>query len=485
MQSNDKIKILISTDSAILHSGLAETVRHIFIPLLKVFPNKYHIEQIGFFHHNPSAPTPWPIYQTKTKPGPQGPELDLEDKYGEQSFDAVCSKVKPDIVFGYGDMWHFNHILNSTLRNSFRLCTYYTIDGAPYFGHLEADGTTAWGKNLAKSDQIVVLSHFGKEVLKQNPELKDKDIKVRYHPLEMGRYPLRSEEQKKEIRDKILPGNMPRDAFIMGWCGRNQFRKQNYTLWETLHYLVHGDYIKCNTCERITLKEWNHTARRTKDPYKYKGQLDKLTYYNKGYNYEYCWHCKSENISSGIPRDDIYLWFHMSKDDPGYNPDLHERMWNVGERCIYTSNINNINGVTKEDLAALISVWDCMLYPSGGEGFGNPAWEAMAAGTPVVYSDYSSHAEFCQHGGLPIRVSYIPELHHGIMRSKIDIAHGVEQCLSLYDDRSLLSKLGNLGRMFAAQYDLKHLVGAWDSIFTDMMKKPLPVQGDVLYGAMV
>jgi glycosyltransferase involved in cell wall biosynthesis len=486
LMTDKKIKILICTHSAALHSGLSETTRHIFMPLLQKYPEKYDVHQLGYFHFKASEQVPWPIYATKMRDTPQGPQPDMNDRYGQLSFNEVVAKIKPDIVFGYGDMWHYEHMLASPIRNSYRMLCYYTIDGQPYFGHLDKDNNTDWGKKLQKSDELVVLSHFGKETLKRgNKELKDRDIKVMYHPLDMGRYPVLNEEQRRTVRDKILPKHISRSAFICGWLGKNQFRKQNYKLWETLHYIVHGDYIHCNNCNRETLKEYNHTARRTKDPDLYPGELDKITMYDRDYRYEECWHCKSKDITNGIPNPNFYIWFHMAKDDPGYNPDLHENMWNVKENCIYTKDISGLSGVKPKDLAMLLASWDCMYYPSGGEGFGNPPYEALAAGTPVVYSDYSSHAEFCKFGGLPVRCTYIPELNHAIQRAAVDTGHAVTQLNKLVRDPALRNNLGAKGRLHVSQYSLENMVDIWDKILTDMMDKPLPINSKTLYTTIV
>ena len=61
-----KTKILICTHSAAMHSGLSETTRHIFIPLLQKYGDKYEIHQLGYFNFGkPSEKVPWPIYTTK------------------------------------------------------------------------------------------------------------------------------------------------------------------------------------------------------------------------------------------------------------------------------------------------------------------------------------------------------------------------------------------------------------------------------------
>ena len=486
MTDKKKIKILICTHSAALHSGLSETTRHIFIPLLQKFKDKYDVHQLGYFHFKAVEPVPWPIYPTKVIQTPQGTHPDNNDRYGQLSFDEVVANVKPDIVFGYGDMWHFEHMLSSPLRNSYRLLCYYTIDGQPYFGHLHKDGSTDWGKKLLKADQTIVLSHFGKEVLTRgNQELKDSDIKVMYHPLDMNRYPVLSDKDKADIKDKILPKHISRKAFICGWLGKNQFRKQNYKLWEIAHYIIHGDYIKCNACDRVTTKEYNHSTRATKDPDKFPGELDKITMYSSEYRYEHCWHCKSKDIVVGKANPDFYMWFHMSKEDPGYNPDLHENMWNISQQCIYTKEISGLSGVKTNDLARLIGSWDCMLYPSGGEGFGNPLAECLAAGTPVVYSDYSSHSEFAKFGGLPIRCTYQPEIMHGIQRAAVDTNDAVRQMLRLIEEPELKKTLGMRGKIHMSQYAIPHMVDVWDNIFEEMIQKPLPIDNNKIYTTIV
>jgi glycosyltransferase involved in cell wall biosynthesis len=293
----------------------------------------------------------------------------------------------------------------------------------------------------------------------------------------MSRFRPLTLEQKVEGRKAMLPATINPNGFIIGWMGRNQFRKQNFKLWETMHYLVYGDYIECNSCKRVTVKEWDHSARATR-------ASDELTIYDKGYAYDSCWHCKSTDIVPGKPLDDAYMWFHMPKNDPGYNPDLHERIWNIGNRCIYTS-ANDGRGATLKQVAEIQSLWDIMYYPSGGEGFGNPPFETMANAVPIVYSDYSSHAEFCKFGGLPVRVTYQPEIHHGIMRASVDTNHAVEQILKLYRNRELAKILGARGRAYVSQYECSVMAPTWDTLFTQMMASPTPNMGSKLYSTVI
>jgi glycosyltransferase involved in cell wall biosynthesis len=461
------IKLLLSTDSPCIHTGLAETTRLVFNRLLQKFPGKYSIEQLGWYHYiQPNEQPPWPVHATRSKDG----RFLNEDKYGQQTFEGVLNKVKPDIVYTNGDMWCFEHILKSPSRNAFRLATYYTIDGQPYWGNeIEPGKSSHWGELLSKSDQVVVLTEFGEEVLRKScPEMKNKNIEIVYHPIDLERFVPLNDEERLAKREKMWAPGLSRDAFVLGWIGRNQFRKMNYKMWEVLHYLVYGDYIKCNDCDKITRKEWDHCAIKPRGS-------DRLRMYDEGYDYSYCWHCHSSDVLEGTPHDDIYLWTHMNKNDPGWNPNVNGKMWDVGHKIVYTNGLQAVKGIPPKQLAELMSTWDCMLYLSGGEGFGIPAYESLASGVPVIYTNYSSHADFCKHGGLPVRCDFIPELSFTIQRAQADTNHAIEQCLKAYHDRDLVKKLGASGRSFVESKHLDSIVDKWDGIFTKMMDKSVGI----------
>ena len=463
--TNKPIKLLISTDSPIVHTGLAETTRLVFRKLLEKYPGKYEIEQIGWFHfgnHPNQENVPWKVHPTSAKDG----KLDMSDKYGQRSFESVRGGFKPDIVYTNGDIWCFEHVLNSPTRNTFRMAAYHTIDGEPYYGrNLKKGKSSEWGEKLSKADRLVVLTETGKDVLQNScPELKKKHIDVVYHPSDIDRFTPLSLEEVSEARKKLYAPGIPTDAFIMGWIGRNQYRKQNYKLWETMHHIVHGDYIECLDCKRITRYEIDRSTGKPRA----KG---KIRLYDPDYSYDHCWHCLSENVQPGTPLDDVYLWTHMNKTDPGWAiGDLSEQ-WEVVNKIISPENITQAFGLKPEELASLIATWDCMLSLSGGEGFGIPPYEALACGVPVIYSNYSAHADFCQHGGLPVRVDLIPEINFSINRAYADVNHAIEQVLVAYRDRDALKALGMNGRNFCETKSIDFTAQQWDKIFTEMMKQ--------------
>lgn len=66
----------------------------------------------------------------------------------------------------------------------------------------------------------------------------------------------------------------------------------------------------------------------------------------------------------------------------------------VSEKVIFTGEIDD------NELAVLLNVADALVFPSMWEGFGLPAVEAMACGTPVLSSDQGSSPEIVGDGGL-------------------------------------------------------------------------------------
>ncbi len=81
----------------------------------------------------------------------------------------------------------------------------------------------------------------------------------------------------------------------------------------------------------------------------------------------------------------------------------------------------NIGYIAEEDLSAVYSLAEVFLFPSIWEGFGLPALEAMACGTPVVASNTSSPPEVVGEAGIlvdPMDTTSIAEALHKILDNK-------------------------------------------------------------------
>lgn len=88
------------------------------------------------------------------------------------------------------------------------------------------------------------------------------------------------------------------------------------------------------------------------------------------------WICASETTNSYSSPEDLVRW------KTSYN---HPR-------------IKIIPGVeTQQDLAKLISLSNCGIFPSRAEGWNLELLEMMSMGKPVITTNYSAHTEFCNN----------------------------------------------------------------------------------------
>lgn len=450
-----KLKILIQTDSSQLHTGLAETTRLIFNALLDKYGDYYELHQVALFHANPVVQARWPHYPTKMKKDAQGRNVfDENDRYGQQTSPEVISKIKPDIVFGYGDPWYVQHLATNPQIKDYSLVLYLTYDGTPY-----PPNDQSWLKNV---DKFVTLSHFSKHVIQNSmPELKNKDIEVLYSPADIERFKPASEEEKMALRQKAFPSHIPHDAFVLGWVGRNQWRKQIWKMYEVMHYITHGDYLICSSCDKITPIDWDPA-----EQISLRG-TGRVLQSPQGFEFESCIHCGSESVQKADPIEDIYLWSHMAPEDRMWPVENLHRQYANKDKIFYTPGFSRAKGLPPNILPNLYKMWDGFLYLTGGEGFGNPEWEAIKSGLPVIATNYSAHGEFLRNSkaGIPVGGVLQPEMNSCIWRMLADTAETIAAIRKLYFDRDLAKNMGKQGREFAMQFTPDKIAEKWHEIF--------------------
>jgi glycosyltransferase involved in cell wall biosynthesis len=124
--------------------------------------------------------------------------------------------------------------------------------------------------------------------------------------------------------------------------------------------------------------------------------------------------------------------------------DLEARVGASGGRVVH------LGFVAEADLPALYSAARCLVMPSSYEGFGLPAVEALACGTPVAAYDTGALAEVAGPGAL-----FVPD---GAMA---DLLGAVER---LCDDAELRGRLAAAGRAHARTFSWRRAAeGTWDA----------------------
>ncbi len=432
-------RILVVSHSAVLYTGTAEVVRLIFTPLMKEFPGRYLVHQVGLLHFSAVTQPSWPITPTRTLRKDDGSSiLDPADVHGEFTVLTAIQHFHPDLVFCHNDAQNVRFLLDlrRTADCTWKLVLYVNFDGVP---------VPAGFDYLAEADDLVTLSTFSRNAyLKSLRRAPCREVGVMYCPSDTERFKPASD--RKAARMMQRPEFIPADAFVLGWVGRNQWRKQIWTAYELLARLRRGEYWYCEICGRV---EWIQT--------RFVGLCSK------------CKWLRGEQFR------DIFLWVHMptGKEVGAWALDELEAAYDVrpGRDVHYTEGCALNTHIPYEDMPALYQAWDALIFLSGGEGFGLPAWEAMACELPVIYSDYSSHAEYLTEAGAGLSVGGIlqPESPSGIRRLVPEISEAVRAVRKLYLDRECGKELGRNGRIFVERYSTRTMARRWDMRFMELL----------------
>jgi glycosyltransferase involved in cell wall biosynthesis len=448
-----RTRILIITDSAVLPTGLAETTRLIFGNLLALYPDQYDLHHIGLFHCYAVTETLWPIYPTRLDLQSGSARFDPADKYAQITFRELVPKLKPDIVFAFGDPDRVFHLCDPASTRDHQLILYLNFDGFPL--------PPCFAQPLLNADLIITKTDFArKTLLHALPSMPEPRVSVLYSPADTHRFRPAAIAEKAQLRRDLFPNWMPGDAFVLGWIGRNQWRKQVWLLYKVIYYLRHGHYLLCASCSRVTPLDLDpmhprRPATRESDP-----ETD----------FSVCCHCGASSVHRAEPLSDIFLWLHMTEEpDQDFQMKWLEQQFAVepGRDLFYTPGYEHKGALCPDDVPTLYQLWDALLFLSGGEGFGLPAWEAMCSGLPVIYTNYSGHAEFLTraNAGLPVGGMLQPEPKTCVWRMIADLPRAIEAVRKLYFDRQLGEKLGENGRAFAEQFKPDVQAQRWHQIF--------------------
>ena len=450
------MKVLLATNSAATRSSYGLVAKEIWTRVLAADPS-IELVQHGWFHQ-PVEDVPWEIYPTKNPnvhPNPDGSIPPVPDVYGADSFIEVVQKIRPDVVWGLGDPWMLEVQPRMKQQAGYKYVFYCPVDSEPY--------TPRWGDMMAQADELVTITDYGREVLSQIPQLKSRHIHVIPHGVDPLVFNPVDKDTRKRYREDIGGGYVNDDTFILGWIGKDQYRKQVWQLYELMYYLHSGDYFTCEDCGKVTRMEYDAATRAPRD-------LNRLRLYGPGYRYQHCWHCRSKNFKKASPRKNIVLWSHMrNAPATGYDMNHLAYIYKIDGSIFDASKCSDDRGLPNQAINYIYNCFDALIFPTGGEGFGLPVLESMACGVPVIYADYSGHTSFVK-GGLATRVRAFPEIRTQRFRAMVDMDHLIANVIKLADDRNLRHKLGKQGIKATSKM-------TWDAYTKDWLNILRKVQG--------
>jgi glycosyltransferase involved in cell wall biosynthesis len=147
------------------------------------------------------------------------------------------------------------------------------------------------------------------------------------------------------------------------------------------HGIYNGEVVKIGVS-----KEFYPRQRKDQGPYKF-FNIGKLEI-RKGHDIL----CELFN-SAFEPEDDVELYIKWN------NPFIANSTQKEFEKQYKSSKmgkkIHFVKASSKKDISNLITLGNCGIFPTRAEGFGLPILETIACGRPVITTNYSAPADFC------------------------------------------------------------------------------------------
>lgn len=161
--------------------------------------------------------------------------------------------------------------------------------------------------------------------------------------------------------------------------------------------------------------------------------------------------------------DNLHLYLHMNPCDVGFDiVTLLRRYGLEGKADVPGPDFSLHHALEDEQLNRLYNLFDVMALPSTGEGFGLPILESMAAGVPVVATDYSACSELLQGRGELVRVLTTVAAGTNLIEQAVIDVEDLAACIErLYHNPALAKKHADAGLAFARTLTWDSLMPKW------------------------
>ena len=354
----DKLRIMPISDSPWAPTGFGTNTKNISAILTK---EGHHIGYAGC--QNPKHQVykiPWPLGQDKTYQTIENLPLMFpgQEKFGEKSFPTWLQNFKPNIILTHLDFQMFTHIAQVKVPQNANVPLYHEKTGKllsrkerlsmvnNMFKQVQAgppwkwaaiiplDGTPPvpqWQQAIDQIDFKICMSRYGQVVLDKYFKNIDKSYYMP-HGVDTNMFkpklnPMYGDKPLKEVVG---------DAFVVGCVARNQHRKNIPQLIKGFKEFVDRNDLKPEDVRLILHMDWNDAMG---------------------------WRFPDFAETYGITK---YLV-----------PPL-------------MGMLDNGEVITEEEMVDLYNCLDVFVLPTAGEGFGIPTVEAMACGTPVAVTNYTT-----------------------------------------------------------------------------------------------
>ena len=162
-------------------------------------------------------------------------------------------------------------------------------------------------------------------------------------------------------------------------------------------------------------------------------------------------------------RDDLHLYLHMNPCDVGYDLVTLLRRYRLEGKADVSGPDSSLDQpLADEQLNRLYNLFDVTVLPSNGEGFGLPIIESLAAGVPVVATDYSACPELVRGRGELVRVLTTVTVGVNLIEhAVIDVDDLAARIGKLQRDPALVKQYSEAGLAFARSLTWDTLMPRW------------------------
>ena len=175
---------------------------------------------------------------------------------------------------------------------------------------------------------------------------------------------------------------------------------------------------------------------------------------------------------------DVYWMIHTEPNGHSEGVNIPRLIAHLGidpQRVRYPHPVHFRNGIPQDAIAQMYSAADVQLLTSMGEGFGIPAVEGQACGTPVIVSDFSAQSELVGAHGKKVPVQRVWDEYQASFFGIPNVAAISAALDEVYEE----TKGGRVDRGAVAasmeQYDQKKLYeSSWKPLIKYMTERKRP-----------
>jgi glycosyltransferase involved in cell wall biosynthesis len=453
---NKKLKILMVSEASFLSSGFGTYAKEILKRLHAT--GKYDIAELACYgktNDPKDVSIDWKYYANAVdEKDPRYPEYQSssENQFGRWRFERVLLDFKPDVVFDVRDYWMNSYQQFSPLRPFFHWVLMPTVDSEPQ--------QEEWIDTFLHADAVFTYSDFGRDTI-----AKQSNNKINYIDTTSPGVDLQTFVPATDRKGLRKAFGLSEDLFIVGSVMRNQKRKLIPDLFYAIKKLL-------EKCERTN----NHEL--GKNLYLYLH----TSYPDAGWDIPQL--LKEYKIGNRV------LFTYSCKSCGHFYPSLFQHPVAVCTRCGQKScSMPNVsNGISSQNLAAVMNLFDIYVQYAICEGFGMPQVEASACGVPISSIDYSAMSDVVRKvNGYPIKVGqYFKELETRAIRVFPDNENLIHILESFYKMPEPLKeqKRFETRKLTEKHYNWDDIAKKWEKYFDSIQLTGLQGQWDQILPLM-